>query len=137
MFPTFCGTRCRETKNANPSKNYSPPIQHTRILFLLTPDMFYARFLEFSVCHLLPSFFNFLNPSGPHWTMKTILVLLLLLLLLLLLPAAAACQQDLNLHSTGRQQRVINWLNGKTCPPVPRGAYRGPPRVSSNRQVFC
>ena len=46
MFPTFCGTRCRE-KKGNPSKNYSPPIPPTRIPFLLIPDHFYVIFCGF------------------------------------------------------------------------------------------
>ena len=41
-------------KRGNPSKNYSPPIPPTRIPFLLIPDLFYVRFLEFSVFHFVP-----------------------------------------------------------------------------------
>ena len=60
MFPTFCGTRCRE-KRGDESKNYSPPIPPTRIPFLLIPDLFYVRFLEFSV-------FQFFGLLDPYWT---------------------------------------------------------------------
>ena len=66
MFPRFCGTRCREKKGRDPSKNYSPPIPPTKIPFLLTPDHFYVRFLAFSVFHFLPSFFSFLDPIAPQ-----------------------------------------------------------------------
>ncbi len=57
-------------KRGDESKNYSPPIPPTRIPFLLTPDLFYVRFLDFPVFHCLPSFFIFLDPLdpiGPHW----------------------------------------------------------------------
>ena len=67
MFLRFCGARCRE-KKGDETKNYSPPIPPTRIPFLLTPDLFYVRFLDFPVLHLLPIFFSFLDPIGPHWT---------------------------------------------------------------------
>ena len=54
-------------KRGDESKNYSPPIPPTRIPFLLTPDHFYVRFLEFLAFHFLPSFFSLLDPIGPHW----------------------------------------------------------------------
>ena len=55
-------------KRGDESKNYSPPIPPTRIPFLLTPDHFYIRFLDFSVLHFLTSFYSFFDPIGPHWT---------------------------------------------------------------------
>ena len=58
-------------KKGNESKNNSPPIPPTRIQFLLTPDLFYVRFLEFSVFHFLLQFFQFFGPYrtrvGPYW----------------------------------------------------------------------
>ena len=48
------------TKTGDESKNYSPPIPPTRIPFVLIPDLFYVRFLDFSVLHFLPSFSSFL-----------------------------------------------------------------------------
>ena len=52
-------------KRGDESKNYSPPIPPTRIPFLLTPDHFYVRFLDFSVFHFPLSFFEFFGPREP------------------------------------------------------------------------
>ena len=55
-------------KRGDESKNYSPPIPPTRIPFLLTPDLFYVRFLNFRFFTFPLVFFSFLDPIGPHWT---------------------------------------------------------------------
>ena len=42
-----------------------PPFPPTRIPFLLIPDNFYVRFLDFSVFHFLQRFFSFLALQDP------------------------------------------------------------------------
>ena len=56
-------------KRGDESKNYFPPTPPTRIPYLLTPDLFYVRFLDFSVFHFLPSFFSFWTPLDPILTL--------------------------------------------------------------------
>ena len=81
-------------KRGNPSKNYSPPIPPTRIPFLLTPDLFYVRFVEFSVCPFLPSFLSLLPPKQSYCDVVPMRLILYLVLSFSILSAAPAASME-------------------------------------------